>query len=69
MDLLTVPRADTFCGWTTSLESVTTRAASVQYTFVFLKVKAQDILLPLPHGQLIWSRLRLRFCTKFARAE
>jgi len=37
MDELTVPHADTsslFCSWTTSLESVTARAASMQYTFV-----------------------------------
>jgi len=40
--------------YATSLEPVTTRltrAASMQYNFV-LQVKSQDILLPLPHGQL-----------------
>ena len=54
MDLLTVPHADTslgLCRWTTSLESVTTRAASMQYNLVLL-VKSQDTLLPPPHGQL-----------------
>jgi len=60
MDLLTVPRTDTSLGlrrfsvatsWATSLEPVTTRAASMQYNFV-LQVKSQDTLLPPPHGQL-----------------
>jgi len=43
--------ASLFCSWTTSLEPVTTRAASMQYNFV-LQVKSPYILLPLPHGQL-----------------
>jgi len=40
-----------FYSWTTSLELVTTRAASMQYNFV-LQVKSQDTLLPPPRGQL-----------------